>query len=1405
MQQQGRCTTNEINLAGGSEAPADHAPNSARIRCASRTRSSRRFGAVLAFLSAGLLPGLDPQIASAQVYWNSCRQAGGTQTCITSPFQNLSLFNVIQSDDGGSGTGRSSEQALANYLQRRNANAAPGSSTTYIPVGACQPAGQSGTKVSVSCSIVAISNGVQVGTPISILLEAEYKPLFKVGDPSTYQYGEGETPEAAVDDWIKNVNAYRLANPSGQWTLSPGNTLLYAKDLDRPSVCAGTRYPGTGPIFIGGPCWIHLEVNLNGGQWAASTSINPVAQVNCPQGWGFSGSFAPNWNSLPGFCYSTLPVKNLPADTSSADTCQTTCSPEPKQVGNPIEISIYGKVQQETDYAASRPGGLTIKRTYSSAGINSRVNIGASWRLGVDRSLVEDSNGYVNMMRPGGRVYDFRLINGVYVGDADISITLSKATLPNGQIRWTVRTPDDGIEVYSGGGRLLTASDRYGNTQTLTYDLLDRLATVTDPFGQSMTFGYDSSNRVTTITLLSGEVYRYSYDANNNLTSVTYPDLRTKTYVYGELQHTSNIARPNSLTGIVDERGTRYATFKYFTQNEAYQTYYTPDVNSYFLSRVNSNAVYVNQPSGASRLYTFFTGANQARLLQSVTDQCFSTNCATEARTTYTYDANNNRSSVTDFRNNRTCYAYDLQRNLETTRVEGVSGSTACSTALASSTFTGAARKITTTWHPTLRLPATITEQLGVGGAGGVKVTTHAYDVSGNLTQRQVTTPAGTRTWSWTYDSFGRVLVATDPLGRVSTNTYYPNTATQNALNPNSRGMLASTTNAAGHTTNITAYNAHGQPLSVTDANGLVSTFAYDSRQRLTSRTSGLETTTYEYTPFGAPSKITMPDGSYLSYTYDAAQRLTQIQDGLGNKMVYTLDWAGNRVKEDALDPAGALARTRSRVFDGLSRLQKDIGGLGAAQTTTFSYDANDNQTGVTDPLNRVTTNQYDALNRLIQVNDPLNGAAAPTRYEYDAQDNLTKVTDPKNLATTYTYNGFNELVSQTSPDTGTTSFAYDAAGNMLTKTDARGVVATYSYDVLNRVTAISYPATTSATGNSPAQTITYVYDSCPNGKGRLCSFTDRTGTTAYSYDTQGRVLSKTQTVNGLSQSVAYRYNAAGQMDQMTLPSGKKVALSYTNNRVTGLTVDGQAVVKLAEYEPFGPIGEWTWGNDTPANPNKHTRFFDLDGRNTKIESGVASGAIEPTVIVYDAASRITALQRLTSPTSAVDPARSATYGYDNLDRLTSVTPGAGNTATPQSYTYDAIGNRLSNNVNGAITSYSYGAGSHRLIGLSGATTKSFGFDAAGNRLTDGIQSWIYGGDGRPTAISIAQSSLVSIQAGINALGQRVLKSVNSGQSSSTTRFMYDEAGRLIGEYDLAGRPIQETIWLNDLPVAVLK
>ena len=95
-----------------------------------------------------------------------------------------------------------------------------------------------------------------------------------------------------------------------------------------------------------------------------------------------------------------------------------------------------------------------------------------------------------------------------------------------------------------------------------------------------------------------------------------------------------------------------------------------------------------------------------------------------------------------------------------------------------------------------------------------------------------------------------------------------------------------------------------------------------------------------------------------------SAQRLTSITDSLGNSVTYTLDEAGNRKKEDTKDPAGALAQTLTRVFNGLSRVKELRGATG--QLTAYDYDPQGNLKSATDPLLHATGNEYDALNRLM-------------------------------------------------------------------------------------------------------------------------------------------------------------------------------------------------------------------------------------------------------------------------------------------------------------------------------------------------------------------------------------------------------------------------------------------------------
>ena len=151
-----------------------------------------------------------------------------------------------------------------------------------------------------------------------------------------------------------------------------------------------------------------------------------------------------------------------------------------------------------------------------------------------------------------------------------------------------------------------------------------------------------------------------------------------------------------------------------------------------------------------------------------------------------------------------------------------------------------------------------------------------------------------------------------------------------------------------------------------------------------------------------------------------------------------------------------------------------------------------------TDANGHVTSFTYDPLSRVTAQTDALSGAV---KYEYSLRGQLAKVTDPLGNVTAYEYDAAGRVIKTDSPDTGTTTYTYNSTGTLATKTDASGVTVSYDYDSLNRLSAIRFP--------DALQNITYSYDTCTNGKGRVCTMTDPAGTTAYEYDKLGRVVQR--------------------------------------------------------------------------------------------------------------------------------------------------------------------------------------------------------------------------------------------------------------------------------------------------------
>jgi RHS repeat-associated protein len=93
---------------------------------------------------------------------------------------------------------------------------------------------------------------------------------------------------------------------------------------------------------------------------------------------------------------------------------------------------------------------------------------------------------------------------------------------------------------------------------------------------------------------------------------------------------------------------------------------------------------------------------------------------------------------------------------------------------------------------------------------------------------------------------------------------------------------------------------------------------------------------------------------------------------------------------------------------------------------------------------------------------------------------------------------------------------------------------------------------------------------------------------------------------------------------------------------------------------------------------------------------------------------------------------------------------------------------------------------------------RTYSYDASGNTTSDGGRTFTYSAAGRmisSTTSGVTTSYLYS------GLGERVKKANSNG----TMYFAYDEDGHLLGEYDASGNLIQETVWLDDIPVATLR
>jgi len=387
--------------------------------------------------------------------------------------------------------------------------------------------------------------------------------------------------------------------------------------------------------------------------------------------------------------------------------------------------------------------------------------------------------------------------------------------------------------------------------------------------------------------------------------------------------------------------------------------------------------------------------------------------------------------------------------------------------------------------------------------------------------------------------------------------------------------------------------------------------------------------------------------------------------------------------------------------------------------------------------------------------------ATTVTQYTYDAGDHVATVTDPRGLITAYNYDGLGQLWGVSSPDTGTTTYDYDAYGRRSSLTRANGVATIYNYDAINRLSSIS----------AGGQTQTFTYDSCTNGLGRLCSDSDATGTTAYTYTPEGWVAGRGFSISGTGYSLGYGYDAMGDLAAVTYPDGHQAVYSYSNGAVSGITFSiGSTQLTAASSVTWQPMNA-ALSSWTSSNGLANTLSYDTDGR----LSAINTSGVESLGFSYDTANRLTGIDNVLDGTMSQD------FGYDDESRLVSMYSAN----YVGSYGYDTDGNRITKAVNGATDNTGYSATSNQIVSTTGANPQSYGYDALGNvTALSGITAYQYDAFNRMTAAG-------GMSYYINPEGQRLRKTGGAG----TTYFAPDRSGPLMAEY-LNGAWI-DYVWLG--------
>lgn len=898
-------------------------------------------------------------------------------------------------------------------------------------------------------------------------------------------------------------------------------------------------------------------------------------------------------------------------------------------------------------------------------------------------------------------------------------------------------------------GRLVGIADHFEN-QLLWYhyDADGNISSVEDLSGRKVEYGYAAGKLSRVIDTLGNESL-YEYDAEGRLTSKQDADEKTTTINYNKFGYVTSVTGEDGwgifFDYVYDTWRKEYYTQIKFDNGRVKESWFDRYGNK-LRTDINGRSDYSAVLSGRTKIVEDANGNKTCReydewgnLIKltymdkttieyeydptffNVTKKIDERGIVTE----YEYDNVGNMVKMTEAKNTLiervTEYTYDSHGNQLTLRMQGDENTE---------------ETLTTMTYDDHGNMTSLADPEG-------QTTLFTHDIMGNVLTRQ---DALEKVWSFKYDNTGRLISSTDPLSNLTS-------------------MF---------------YNGVGNFIKEVDADGNVKTYKYDQGNNMECRTDALgNSTLYEYNTDGKPTRISDPEGKEVQYDYDADGRLTKIIDGNGNEtlMVYENETSGCAICSGGMtgDPAKIIYPTFAKEYKYDSRGRKveerDVLSDDEAYLTQFGYDASGNLTSRTDKEGEITIYEYDALDRLVKVVDPL---VHETAYSYDDRDNLIVLTDSNGNVTLFQYDRNNRLIKEIRPLSQETLYVYDGVVNLIQKFDAKGQKTEYEYDAAGRQTKISYFSATDP--ETPAKNVTFTYDKFGNIK----SYDDGITSAQYVYDDVYRKLSETVNYGSFELTYSYTYYGNGKKKSFTGPDGITYAYTYdNNNKLASVLIPGQGYISYNSYKWNKPVSI-----TLPGGTKKEYAYDPLMRIKKIVAKDPGQNELLNYQYSYDKMDNITARQTEHG---------NYAYGYDDLYRLaTADNPDF----TDETFTYDAVGNRLTSADTTANWSY------NQNNELGGYDNISCVYDNNGNMVQktvgDVVTNHIYNVENRLTEVRDGLGSLIALYY-YDPFGKRLWKEVGEAR----TYFLYTNEG-LIGEYDSSGQETKSygykpgSMWTTD-------